>query len=58
MTKEELRAHLFDLLKAAIGAAITGAVVCFLNYLGAHIPDLLSPFFGTAGAFLAIKKIA
>jgi hypothetical protein len=43
-----------NLIIAALAAAIIQCVVAFLQYLGAHIPDLLQYLLQTGGGVAAI----
>lgn len=47
--------ELWDVLKGAIGAAVSIAAVTFLQYLGTHIPDIVSMATHAASGVAAIK---
>lgn len=50
-----LKTHLLDLLKGTVGAMITAACFAGLQYLGAHIPEILQATSTAAGGVAAIK---
>lgn len=47
--------HVLDILKGTLGAMLTAACLAGLNYLGAHIPDLINAISSIAGGVAAIK---
>jgi hypothetical protein len=55
MDSNTLRTHLVDLLKGTAGAMLTAACLAALNYLGAHIPELLQAATTAAGGVVAVK---
>lgn len=50
--------HTVDLFKAALGAALAGMIISFLQYIGAHIPALIDSVGPTGAGFVAIKAIS
>jgi hypothetical protein len=52
---DELRKHILDLLKGALGAAITAGTLALLQYLGAHIPELLQGISMIAAGVAGVK---
>lgn len=55
MPKPTLKDHFIDIVKGAIGAAIIGAAMSLLQFLGAHIPDMLD-WLGSASGGVAMIK--
>jgi len=55
MKSKEFATHILDVLKGAVAAAIVAAVMAFIQYLGAHIPDALEILGGPASAVAMIK---
>lgn len=47
--------QILDILKGAIGAALTYALLGFLQYLAGHIPDLITQLSMGTGSVIAIK---
>lgn len=55
MKWKELQPHILDLLKGAVGAAVTAAVLALLQYLGTHIPEIVQLISMTAGGMAGVK---
>lgn len=55
MSATEIRNHTIDVGKAVIGVFITSGLIAVLQYLGAHIPDLIQ-WLGSAGGGVAAIK--
>lgn len=49
------RTHMIDLLKGTAGAMLTAACLAALQYLGAHIPDVIQVLTTAGGGVAAIK---
>lgn len=47
--------HVIDVVKGAAGAALTVAMITFMQYLGAHIPDLVQLLAVTSGGVAGVK---
>lgn len=47
--------HFLDIIKGAIGAAIAAAIIAFINYLGGHIPAVITPLAAFLSAVGAVK---
>jgi hypothetical protein len=48
--------HIEDILKGMFGAACTAFALAALNYLGAHIPDLLQLVTMAVGGVAGVKN--
>lgn len=57
MEKQSVKEHLLDILKGMVGAVATAACLAALNYLGAHLPDLIELLSPAGGAVAAIKMM-
>lgn len=55
MQTRTLKDHFLDVLKGTLGAMLTAACLAGLNFLGAHIPDLIEAATTAAGGVAAIK---
>ncbi len=56
MDWKKMADELWDVVKGALGAAVSIAVVTFLQYLGTHIPEAIS-MMGHATASVAAIKV-
>ena len=54
MDWKNIGTHVENLLIAALAAALIQALIGFVSYLGAHIPELLQYLISTAGGLTAI----
>jgi len=55
MDLKTLGTHALDIAKGALAAALMGALLSFMQYLGAHIPDLIQVLTQAGSATAAIK---
>lgn len=55
--KIKILKNLADLLKAAIGAAITAGLIAFFEFIGANFSESISNSGMVAGALTGLKKI-
>lgn len=55
MTYDELKRHTIDVVKGALGAALVGAALGVLQFLGAHIPGAIEWLTSTGGGVAVIK---
>lgn len=47
--------HFTDIVKGALGAALAAGIIAFLNYLGLHIPAVVTPLTALLGGVTAVK---
>jgi len=55
MTTDEFKQHAFDFLKGFIGAMAAAAGIAATQYLGAHLPEIISFFVLWAGGIIGVK---
>ena len=55
MTTEELKQHAIDIVKGTLGAFLMAGCLAALQYMGAHIPDLIQLLTTGGGSIAAIK---
>ncbi len=57
MKIRDFKTHIIDLAKGMLAAALMGAVISVLNYVGAQIPLLLEALSPAGAAVVAIKAM-
>lgn len=55
MTWEQILKEAWNLLRGALGAALTVCIITFFQYLGAHIPDLMQAVSIVGGGYGGVK---